>query len=412
MFDDRQRNQHTHVVSAAQQLEWTRLSCFGHNVHDAVNGYIKDDRRVSRATGVCRKIVCTFSHGQKKRRDLAKFQLEHGLPQHSLITDCCTRWGSKQKMISKILEQEAANRHIFGLYRKCAHFIPLWQDLEVLESIKTTLDPLSDFTDILSGEDYVTVSSVKPLLHHLTSEVCLQGEEDTQLTKDIKKCVKTYMEHKYDDPQTSELLNIASFLDPRFKTDYINEGSLDGVKERIVFEGSEFAGPCNQLPTASESKSIQPAPNEKRRLGSLFKKSRGDAQSPSLTSHERVKIELATYLQSPKSDAESDPLLWWQSQEQNFPVLAVLVKKYLCICATSTSSERLFSTSSTGVTPKTSCLKPDMVNVLVFLSKKPLNLTCVMSCTCTSICWLHSVLRARFVVFKTCRLKTAKGNIS
>ena len=51
------------------------------------------------------------------------------------------------------------------------------------------LDPLSDFTEILSGEDYVNVSSVKPLLHHLTSEVCLQGEEDTHLTKDIKKGV-------------------------------------------------------------------------------------------------------------------------------------------------------------------------------------------------------------------------------
>lgn len=100
-------------------------------------------------------------------------------------------------------------------------------------------------------------------------------------------------------------------------------------------------------------------------------------QNPSLTSHERVKIELATYLQSPKSDAESDPPLWWQSQDQNFPVLAVLAKKYLCICATSTSSERLFSTSGTIVTPKRSCLKPDMVNMLVFLSKNP-NLCNVM----------------------------------
>ena len=131
----------TNIVSAAQVLEWTRLSCFGHNLHNAVNGSIKDDPRVSRATGVCRKIVCTFSHGWKKRRDLAKFQLEHGLPQHSLVTDCCTRWGSKQKMISRILEQEAAIRHIFGLDCKCTHLIPSWQDLEVLESIKTALDP-------------------------------------------------------------------------------------------------------------------------------------------------------------------------------------------------------------------------------------------------------------------------------
>ena len=35
-------------------------ACFGHNLHNAVNSSIKDDPRVSRATGVCRKIVCTF----------------------------------------------------------------------------------------------------------------------------------------------------------------------------------------------------------------------------------------------------------------------------------------------------------------------------------------------------------------
>ena len=112
----------TNIVSAAQQFKWARLSCFGHNLHNAVNSSIKDDPRVSRAAGVCGKIICTFSHGWKKRRDLAKFQLDHGLPQHSLVTDYCTRWGSKQRLISRILEQEAA---ILGLDRKCTHLISL-----------------------------------------------------------------------------------------------------------------------------------------------------------------------------------------------------------------------------------------------------------------------------------------------
>lgn len=75
----------TNIVSATEQLNWTRLSCFGHNLHNAVNTAIKDDPRVTRATGVCRKIVCAFSHSWKKRRDLAKLQVELNLPQHSLI---------------------------------------------------------------------------------------------------------------------------------------------------------------------------------------------------------------------------------------------------------------------------------------------------------------------------------------
>ena len=133
------------------------------------------------------------------------------------------------------------------------------------------------------------------------------------------------------------------------------------------------------MPTASESlvsAEAAPPPNKKKRLGSLFKKSRSDGQSPFLTSHERVKIELNTYLQSTQSDAESDPLQWWPSQERNFPILAALAKKYLFICATSTSSERLFSTSGSIVTPRRSCLKPDMVNMLCVL----VNMCALMYC--------------------------------
>jgi len=53
----------------------------------------------------------------------------------------------------------------------------------------------------------------------------------------------------------------------------------------------------------------------------------------------------------------------------SYPILAELAKKYLCICASIAASERLFSISRNIVTPKRSCLKPDKVNMLAFLSK-------------------------------------------
>ena len=83
------------------------------------------------------------------------------------------------KMIKRILEQEKAIRQILGSDRKTSHLIPSWH------CAGSCQQSTSDFTDILSGENYVTVSSIKPLLHHLTTQVCLPAEEDTQLTKDI-----------------------------------------------------------------------------------------------------------------------------------------------------------------------------------------------------------------------------------
>ena len=62
------------VCAASSQLMWTRLSCFGDNLHLAVVNSTKDDTRVHRALGLCRKIVTSFSHIWKKKRDLAKVQ--------------------------------------------------------------------------------------------------------------------------------------------------------------------------------------------------------------------------------------------------------------------------------------------------------------------------------------------------
>ena len=89
-------------------------------------------------------------------------------------------------MVEHILEQETAIRQVLSADQKTSHLIPSWQDIDVLQSLNRALAPLKDFTDILSGEAYVTVSTVKPVVHHLTTVVLMQSEEDTQLTKDTK----------------------------------------------------------------------------------------------------------------------------------------------------------------------------------------------------------------------------------
>ena len=208
------------------RLMWTQLSCFGHNLHLAVVNSIKDESRVQCCLGLCRKLVSAFSHSWKKKRDLTKAQNDLGVPQHSLVTDCPTRWGSLIKMIDRILEQEACIRQVLVVDLKNAHLIPTWQDLEVLESMKAALGQLDDFTDMLSGEQKVTVSSIKPVLHVLKSKVLKVCEGDANLTNSLKQRVLDYLLNKYDDNDVDELLNVCTYLDPRFKGVYI-ENEVD-----------------------------------------------------------------------------------------------------------------------------------------------------------------------------------------
>ncbi len=167
---------------------------------------------------------------------MTEAQRELKLPEHTLITECPTRWGSKEKMIARVLEQAKAISHLLSGDRYARSLIPTWQDIEVLESIHKALHPLLEFTDALSGEEYVSVSYLKPVLHLLATSVLAEDAEDTDLTRSIKTKVLAYLNDKCSDPYTQELLDVASFMDPRFKTQYISADNIPAIKTRLKTE--------------------------------------------------------------------------------------------------------------------------------------------------------------------------------
>ncbi|XP_034145490.1 zinc finger BED domain-containing protein 4-like [Esox lucius] len=131
------------VVKATELNHWVRLQCFGHRLHLAIVNAIKDDSRIDRAAGLCKKLVGHFSHSWKQKTALKKAQQEHNLPEHSLITECPTRWGSRQKMIERVLEQRRAISDVLSADRKTRHLVPSWQELDVLESVNLALRPFA-----------------------------------------------------------------------------------------------------------------------------------------------------------------------------------------------------------------------------------------------------------------------------
>lgn len=95
-----------------------------------------NDARVTRAISLCKRVVSSFSYSWKKRRELAGVQIQLGLPDHQLITESTTRWGSRLQMIETVLEQESALAKVLSADKKTRPFVPSWQDIEVLEAVK------------------------------------------------------------------------------------------------------------------------------------------------------------------------------------------------------------------------------------------------------------------------------------
>lgn len=169
---------------------------------------------------------------------------------------------------------------------------------------------------------------------------------------------------------------MATLVDPRFKTAYTKEERVKFIKMRAAAELVDMVGaaaPESALkaaafssPPAAEDDQELPHPTKKS-LGSYFKKA-GQFTTHSQPGRASIELELSMYLQAPGRDSETNPLEWWKQNEMNFPLVARLTKKYLCIPATSSSSERAFSASGNIITCKRSCLKPNTVDELVFLA--------------------------------------------
>ena len=299
-----------------------------------------------------------------------------------LITDCPTRWGSMAKMISRLLEQEEAIRAVLGLNRDTSHLLPTWQDIHAWESLTAALSPLEDLTDFLSGDIHVTVSSVIPVLYNLANKILKEKENDSTLTKNIKKRITDYMEEKYADSKTKETLNTATFLDPRFKMDFVEGIDLETVHDNIINQGMEILSNPNLSDAAARSQAScssiqegQEPPTKKKKLLMFLQKeiepTSGTATLSNRTPIQQLQAEVEAYKTSPKLEIDSDvtPMMWWKNHSTIYPVLAKLSRKYLCMCATSCTSERQFSTSGNIVTSSQSSLKPSKVNMLMFLAQ-------------------------------------------
>ena len=85
----------------------------------------------------------------------------------------------------------------------------------------------------------------------------------------------------------------------------------------------------------------------------------------SIANEENKNDELTKYFILSLALSSVDVLQWWKIREIEFPILSKFVRNYYCIPATSTSVERIFSTSGRIHDDQRANLSSDMVSKLV-----------------------------------------------
>lgn len=239
------------------------IPCFGHNLHLAVKKAIEIDR-VASCLSQLHKTVSGFSRSNKMSRQLKEKQKSLKLPQHKLIHDEPTRWGSIYDMVERFCEQQQAVCAVLADDRKKWFLMPKDTDMTTLETVRDVLAPLSDFTDALSGEKEATLLSVLPLLWKI--QACLKDEEgDSPLALEMKEKCRADFEKRYDEHNIKMALNICTYLDPRFKSTFVT--MEEEVKEELLLKAHTVL-----LPEEQRAEQQEDSGSEHQPAGALAKK--------------------------------------------------------------------------------------------------------------------------------------------
>ncbi|XP_019851990.1 PREDICTED: zinc finger BED domain-containing protein 1-like [Amphimedon queenslandica] len=383
-----------------ERLECASVCCAAHRLQLCIEDGLSVSA-ISRAVGAAKKLVTHFRHSALASDALKKKQLDMGKPVMKLQQDCPTRWNSTFYMIRSLLENrwpvtavlsdetitKRQYRYLYMIRSLLENRWPVtavlsdetitkrqyrYLDLTsenwlLLEDLFKVLEPLEIATVVFSSESHISLSVVLPVVYSIISQLSSSDNTTESIAiRVFKEKVVAGMKTRWklDEIDANLLLATATALDPRFKhLKFLTEVEQSKVKEYIIERAKYIqlhcatpeAVPCNEIPPQKKSKSA---------LDILLGE---EASELEINHSNNIETDLSLFYTEKVISRDSDPILWWQQNHTRFPILSQVAKYVLCVPATSTSSERLFSTAGLTVSKLRSCLKPDNVDALTFL---------------------------------------------
>ena len=180
----------------------------------------------------CRNFVCTFKHStylsdQLKKvlnRNVAKEsgndEAKH--PLKTLKQDVPTRWNSTYIMLKSVLDAHDCVKSVINstaeLRKKYVQILLNNVDIEILEDLVHLLLPFFQFTKIMSGSQYVTISVVIPGITRLLEILQIyESRFNNKEIEDLAKIMKNDLEDRTEIFFTNSMVISATFLDPRYR---------------------------------------------------------------------------------------------------------------------------------------------------------------------------------------------------
>lgn len=338
-------DQGANMIKAMHNHE--RFSCYAHIINTILRNTFNEEYLGKYA----RDFLNVIHHS----KTLVTFLKQSGLVtklKHSVRQEVETRWNSRLAMLESILiqynciEDLMDERHLNYLENISK---------ETLQELVSFLKPFKHASDALECEKMPSIQLVLlyklKLLKHLEVSV-----SDSALMKCLKERCAHYVDVKY---KIFPIHKMSLFLWPEFRqlrmlTEFERTEILSDIREQMDLMNGNI-----------ESSEIVP-PSPKRIKTSEFGEWADIYDNGELHLNSVSRKELSKYMDYHIDDGISI-LEFWKTHESIFPLLSKLARRYLCIPASSASSERNFSTAGITFAQRRTNLKEETVDDLLFL---------------------------------------------
>jgi len=211
----------SNIVAAANLLRWRHLPCFAHTLNLIVRDSLQaDSELVSRLQEKCKEITSAFRRSTKATEKLMSIQRQtHPETQHlRLKQDVETRWNSAYYMIERIADLNEVGMTALCLLGK-NHLCLDPSDHAVVVQTISVLKPFEKATREMSGDSFVSVSKLIPLIHLLQDMLgpAAGTSSSTAVESRLQMELKHQMKRRFAQIESNYTLAAPTILDPWFK---------------------------------------------------------------------------------------------------------------------------------------------------------------------------------------------------
>ncbi|OCT94090.1 E3 SUMO-protein ligase ZBED1-like [Xenopus laevis] len=336
----------------------------------------------------CRKCVEYFQQSSIAMYMLCEKQKQQNLFPCMLISDRVSWWGSTLLMLQRLKEQQFAIAGVLVEDSNNHHLMLEASEWNTIEGLVDLLQPFKQVAEMLSMSKYPTISMIKPLLHMLLNTSLNIKETDLKEISMAKEVIAKVLSSTYQQtPDIDMFLNVATFLDPRYKKlPFLSAFERAQVENRVIEEAKCFIDKgkenlknedkvftISEEPPMKKMASSTPPPTSSinSMLAEIFCQSGSSEDQEEW--HAQVVEELSNFKSQKVLGLNEDPLKWWSDRLTLFPLLPKVLQKYWCIRPTRVFPERLFSSSANVVNAKRNRLAPAHVDEQIFLYENTRN---------------------------------------